>query len=39
MRILNYILPLFLLAFAAQAAETITLPVKQTDNPHEPALL
>ena len=31
MRILSYILPLFLLAFAAQATETITLPVKQTD--------
>lgn len=31
MRILVYILPLFLLSLAAQAAETITLPVKQTD--------
>jgi len=31
MRILSYILPLFILSLTAQAAETITLPVKQTD--------
>ena len=31
MRILKHILPLFILTFSVQSAETITLPVKQDD--------